>query len=264
MDVNSINNNISNLNSLSQQQLQKSSNNKKIEPISNDALNLTISESYILRRDEFSNSLQTFNNGIAITKIAQDTLDNQQEILTDIKTKLQNDTIKDKNILKDEIIDSLKDFTSLAQNTKYNKETILSINENSYENNYFSIETKEANFEINKINTPLISNNLATAIQNENLNNPESLNSIVEKLESSSNYLTENSNNFKKLSEDILENAKNVIKYQQEQTISNNTKHIDFEKESNNFTKNNLFVNMGYLAVSQANIIQEQSVRLLS
>ncbi|RXI43958.1 hypothetical protein CRU99_05920 [Malaciobacter mytili] len=264
MDVNSINNNISNLSSLSQQQLQKSSENRKIEAVSNDALNLTISESYNLRRDELSNSLQTFNNGIAITKIAQNALDKQQEILTDIKTKLQDDTTEDKNSLKSEIINLLKDFTLVAENTKYKKETILSTKENSYESNSFSIETKEANFEINKINTPLISNDLATTIQKEDLNNPETLNSIVEKIDNSSKYLNDTSNNFKKLSEDILENAKDVLKQQQDLAIANSTNHINFGKEANDFTKNNLFANMGYLAVSQANIVQEQSVRLLS
>ena len=41
-------------------------------------------------------------------------------------------------------------------------------------------------------------------------------------------------------------------------------KDKNFGKESSDFTKNNIIANSGYLAASQANIVQEQSVRLLS
>jgi flagellin len=41
-------------------------------------------------------------------------------------------------------------------------------------------------------------------------------------------------------------------------------KDRNFGQDSTDFSKTNVSVNMGYLAASQANIVQAQSVRLLS
>ncbi|PPK60782.1 flagellin [Malaciobacter marinus] len=264
MDVNSISSNVSNLNSLPQQQLNRTSQNSRIEPISNDALNLSISEAYNLKRDELSNSLQTFNEGIAITSIAKNAIEKQQDILSDVKRTLVDDNIEDKNQLKEQLTNQLKDFTSIALETKYKKETILSTQDSNQENSNFTIDTKEAYLEINKVNTPVISNELANDIQNSDLNNEETVNTIVGKLNTSEKYLNDLSNQFEQTSQQIQENAKDILKQQQNLVTNNQTNNINFGKETSDFTKNNLFANMGYLAVSQANIVQEQSVRLLS
>ena len=42
------------------------------------------------------------------------------------------------------------------------------------------------------------------------------------------------------------------------------SKDKNFGKESSDFSKTNINSNLGYLAASQANIVQAQSVRLLS
>ena len=57
----------------------------------------------------------------------------------------------------------------------------------------------------------------------------------------------------------LIEDVRNRI---DEQRYNNNV--IDFGRESSDFTKANININAGYLAASQANIVQEQSVRLLS
>lgn len=70
---------------------------------------------------------------------------------------------------------------------------------------------------------------------------------------------------FKDLQEKLKESAKSSI--QDQISLSNENrknKDLNFGKESNDFTKTNVMSNMGYLAASQANIVQEQSVRLLS
>ncbi|AXH09808.1 hypothetical protein CP960_07635 [Malaciobacter halophilus] len=264
MDVNSISNNVTNLNSLPQQQLNRTTQNSRIEPITNDALNLSISESYNLKRDELSNSLQTFNEGIAISSIAKNGIQKQQEIISDIKQNLLDKNIEDKNQLKEQFTNQLKDFTSIAIETKYKKESILATQDSNQENNSFTIDTKEAYLQINKVNTPIISNELANDIKNSDLNNSEELDTLVGKLNTSEKYLNDLSNQFEQTSQQIQENAKDVLKQQQELVKNNQTNNINFGKEANDFTKNNLFANVGYLAVSQANIVQEQSVRLLS
>lgn len=265
MDVNSINNNISSLNSLPQQnQLGKTSSKQKIEEVSNEALSLSISESYNKKRDELSESLQKFNEGIAVSRIAQNGLDKQKEILTNIKDKIDNSqNLDDKNILKEEINQDLTNFTQEAINTKYQRNSLLITDPNAEENS-ISIETKEATFTINKINTPIIANELSKNINELDLNNEENLNTIGENIETSSNHLNELSNQFSQISKTIEEKAKETLTTQFELVRNNQTNNINFGKEATDFTKSNVSANVGYLAVSQANIVQEQSVRLLS
>ncbi|RXJ86444.1 hypothetical protein [Arcobacter sp. CECT 8985] len=266
MDVNGISSNISNLDNLQQHQLHKSNNAQKIAPISDEALSLNISDSYNTRRDELSNSLQRFNEGIAISKIAQNGLDKQTQILSNINDKLQNKEFQNKNELKEDILKDLKDFTSISLNTKYKKESILSIDDNYYKENNeaFQIETKEANFEINKVNTPIISNDLANRLQESDLTNEKQFDNFIQSVNTNKEYLQNLSNNFKQTSKTIEENAKDILTKQHEMVTNNQTNNVNFGKEANDFSKNNVITNMGYLAVSQANIVQEQSVRLLS
>ena len=83
MDVNSINNNISTLNTSSSLHLEKASSSKSINKINDDSTNLYISE-YNKKRDELSLNVQSLNEEIAITKIAQNSIVKQQDYLTNI------------------------------------------------------------------------------------------------------------------------------------------------------------------------------------
>ena len=77
MDVNSINNNISTLNNPSSLQLEKSISSSKVSKNNKDALNLTIND-YNKKRDELSLSVQSLNNGIGMTNVAQNAIEKQQ------------------------------------------------------------------------------------------------------------------------------------------------------------------------------------------
>ena len=84
MDVSAINsNNISGLNNSSSLQLERSSSSQKIGDSKKDALNLNISN-YNKRRDELSLDVQSLNDGIAITKIATNAIEKQQNYLKNI------------------------------------------------------------------------------------------------------------------------------------------------------------------------------------
>ena len=126
MDINSINNNISTLNN-SSLQLEKSTSSSKVASNSKDALNLTINE-YNKKRDELSLSVQSLNDGIWITNVAQNAIAKQQNNLTNIQSKLETiDTYENKNDVKQSINDELRSFNQTAYETKYKKESLLSI-----------------------------------------------------------------------------------------------------------------------------------------
>ena len=264
MDINSINNNISTLNNPTSLQLEKSLSSSKIVNNNKDALNVNINE-YNKKRDELSLSVQSLNNGIGMTNVAQNAIEKQQNNLTNIQDKLEIiDTYENKNDIKQSINDELRSFNQTAYETKYNKESLLTLDYYD-EKSTIDISTKTSNFSIEKPNTATIANEIFETINNSNLNDTNALNEVVVKVDNSVKQLQNTYDNFKDLENKLETSAKETI--QEQVTLFNENKinkNKDFEKDSADFSKSNITSNMGYLAGSQANIVQEQSVRLLS
>ncbi len=264
MDINSINNNISTLNNPTSLQLEKSLSSSKIVNNNKDALNVNINE-YNKKRDELSLSVQSLNNGIGMINVAQNAIEKQQNNLTNIQDKLEIiDTYENKNDIKQSINDELRSFNQTAYETKYNKESLLTLDYYD-EKSTIDISTKTSNFSIEKPNTATIANEIFETINNSNLNDTNALNEVVVKVDNSVKQLQNTYDNFKDLENKLETSAKETI--QEQVTLFNENKinkNKDFEKDSADFSKSNITSNMGYLAASQANIVQEQSVRLLS
>lgn len=269
MDVNSINNNINNLNQSSQLQIDKTSESKQLQKIDNDiASSLSINE-YNKKRDELSLNVQSLNDGIAISKIANNALDKEQNYLKNIQNELENlksdnNTLEDKNDIKQVVNDNLKNFNQIAYETKYKNENLLSTDYYD-EKKQITINTDSANFSIEKINTPEFANQIFETINSANLNDSIQLDAAISKVEDSSNQIQNISNEFTQLGNKVEETAIENIKEQVDLYNKNKlNKDKNFGEESLDFSKNNVFSNIGYLAASQANIVQAQSVRLLS
>lgn len=264
MDINTINNNISNLSTSSSVQLEKSSSKVRVNNSDKEALNLTINN-YNQKRDELSLNVQALNDGIATTKIAQNSIEKQQEYLTNIQTKLENsDSYENKNDLKQSINEDLRSFNQVAYETKFKRENIIATDYYD-DKKTIDINTKSANFSIEKPNTPTYANEIFELSNNSDLNNPTALQEVANKVRTSSNQLKNTYDEFTEFGNKLEYGAKETIKEQVD--LYNETKmnkDRNFGQESTDFSKTNVNANMGYLAASQANIVQAQSVRLLS
>lgn len=268
MDVNSINNNVSSaLNNVPNQQLGRTENTSEVTS-SSDALRLSITE-YNKQRDELSQSLQTYNEGIGISRTAQAGLQRQEEILNNIQDKLtqaldERELNSDKNPIKNEINSELLQFREEAYNTRYNRESLLSVDE--YEqNDTITISTRDAYFSIDRPNTPDISAEIAQEVSKTDLNDPEAVGNLQKVLENGLAGLRSFQQQFGNLEENLQESARDSISQQITLSQQNSkNREVNFGKEAADFTKTNISANAGYLAASQANIVQEQSVRLLS
>ena len=264
MDVNSINSNISTLNTSSSKKKKKVSSSKPINKISEDSTNLYINE-YNKKRDELSLNVQSLNEGIAITKMAQNSIEKQQEYLGNVQTKLENaNSYEDKNDLKQSINEDLRNFNQVAYETKFKKENIIATNYYD-DKKSIDINTKNANFSIEKPNTPTYANEIFELSNNSDLNNSTNLEQVSSKVRTSSNQLKNTYDDFTEFGNKLEFSAKETIKAQVDLYNENKiNKDRNFGQESTDFSKTNVNANLGYLAASQANIVQAQSVRLLS
>lgn len=265
MDVNAINsNNISGLNSSSSLQLERSSANQKVGDSKKDALNLNISN-YNKRRDELSLDVQSLNDGIAVIKIATNAIEKQQNYLKNIDEKLSNiESFKDKNEIKQSLNEDLRGFNQVAYETRYKREALL-VNDYYDDKTSIDISTSTNSFSIPKPNTASIANEIFETSNSSDLNNPVKLEELANKVSSSSNLLQNTYELFTDLGNKLEESAQNSIKTQIDLYNENKmSKNTNFGKESSDFSKANIIANSGYLAASQANIVQAQSVRVLS
>ena len=106
---------------------------------------------------------------------------------------------------------------------------------------------------------------ILTCINNSDLNNSLNVNNSMDKVASSSSKLQNIYDQFTDFGNKLEESARDSIKEQIDLFNQNKiNKDRNFGKESSDFSKTNVNANAGYLAASQANIVQEQSVRLLS
>lgn len=267
MDVNSINSNITSLNNVQSQQLSRSNQTSQID--GNDQfLKLSINE-YNQKRDELSVSLQTYNNGIGISRTAINGLEKQEGILKNIQEQLTNiaqtdSNSFDRNAIKNDVNTQLLSFREEAFYTRYKNESLLSVDEYN-DNPNIDISTKENYFTLQRPNTPEISTQIGQEISRSDFNNDENLQSTIQAVGNGINQIQKYQQQFANLEKELILGAKDTIQEQVQLTNQNRVNNnIDFPKEVTDFSKSNVNANAGYLAASQANIVQAQSVKLLT
>lgn len=266
MDVNSINNNLSSLNNVSTHQVGSSNKSEQVSR-SDQSLSLSIND-YNKRRDELSATLQSYNEGIGISITAQDGIEKEKSYLKNIENKLSSldetlQNTQDKNLIKNELNQELLNFRETAYQTTYKKENLLYVDQYD-KTTTIDIASKEANYSIEKPNTPEIASQVATAISKNNFNTPEGVANTIQTVQQSIKELDQIQTKFQDLRTTLQEGAKESINTQKQLQEQNKiTKQFDFPKEVTDFSKTNVNANAGYLAASQANIVQEQSVRLV-
>lgn len=270
MDVNdvvSISSSV-NLDSVQNQLIDKSKSANQVKELDkDDALKLSISSVYNKKRDELSLTLQSLNEGIAITQISIDGLTNQQKSLKTIETSLirletSGDYESNRYDTASEISGELNNFIEEAQNATYKKRYLL---DDQYGDNVMTIITSNKNYELKGLNTKEISQNIYSSLQDNQLSSTNDVLNAVNVVREGEAKLDEYLNSYKEMQNEIKLSARSTINDQINLMKENSkVKDSNFGNNSTDFNKTSITSNLGYLAASQANIIQEQSVKLLS
>ncbi|MFA7570444.1 MAG: hypothetical protein WCY75_04235 [Sulfurimonadaceae bacterium] len=264
MDVNTINN-VNNLNNVSTQTTHNVHNTKAVASNEKDASNVTIQDLTQGDRNNLSLTLRTLNEGIATSKIAQEALQKQEELLNNVTEKIDSqlgNTLneEEQNELKKEIVVSLQNFNEIAQNTKFNNNTLL-----NQEDQYLNIATSTSSFSIQMPNTTTLSDNLITSFRQTDMTNLQSLNELSTAFKEGATSVNNTAKELQSVEKNLQEVAKDTIEEQMNALTAKATNNnINFGKESLDFSKNNITSQLGYLVSSQANTVQAQGVRLLS
>lgn len=262
MDVNSIKEVVSSLNNIPNSKTNRSSKSSSITG-SDDFLDLSINE-YNQNKDELSNSLQAFNQGIGISTTIQTGITKEEDRLSNIQNMLNNidndsNLYEDNNQIKKDINKELQNFREIAYNTKYEDEKLLTVDD--FENSStIEISTKDDYFIIEKPNTPVIATSILKTIKSSDLNNKDDIKNSIDVVEKGLGSLENIKSKFEELNDNLQTAAKNSI----DQQTSLLKEDYNFSSKIEQFSKTDIMSNSGHLAQSQANIYQDQSINLLT
>ena len=212
MEINNINSNINNVNQSQNSSLEKISTGLKINQAADDAASLSISDSLRLQRSDLSQSLQNLNQGIALTRIASDGLENQQEILGDIKQKLlqaNTDTtsVDGKEAIKKEVAKLTEQFQNIAQTTKFENQKLITPDGN---NTTLDISTTDETFTLDVPNTGQIANELTTLIGTTDFGTGD-IAAIIDRIDVASDQVSSAQSDFGSTENQLASSARNSI-----------------------------------------------------
>jgi len=253
--------------------LENIANGEKVTRGSEDPALLAISETLKLNESGLTQGIENINSALSYLKIGDSALGEQSDILDSVKEKLleaSTDTTSDeqRGIIKNEINDLLEQFDNIASSTNYNNETILqNSSEDSSSSNSFGVQigTESSDFvSSNSIQSNLEGLGLKDLLNDTNFT-ADSARSYLETIDDAisqvSDYRSDIGSTANQLESSFTSLSSQVVNTNSAlSTISN----IDFAKEVENFSKQNILAQVGAFGHAQANNINQQSVlRLL-
>jgi flagellin len=128
--LNARNATLANSNAL-QKSLQRLSSGLRINSASDDVAGLHIANSLRSQANSLGQAINNANDGIAVTRIADNAIDEQVKILDSIKTKAvqasqDGQSVESRKALQEDISRLMKELDNIAQTTTYNSQPLLS------------------------------------------------------------------------------------------------------------------------------------------
>jgi len=254
------------VNSVHSSTIDKLSSNSEIQKTSNHSGELTQTDGIVLHERALSQSISNSTTGIAVTNIAQNGLEQQKDILLNIKDlvmQTSDETMNQENkeLIAKEVDKLLQNYESIAHSTKYKDEALLKATGESSDD--LSVVTDEEIVSIYKADTLSISESLKT-FSGDFTNNSSVRNTMLDVLDQNINELASFSNDFQNISNKLEVMVEEKLTQEQNPKNSKSTiADIDYGKEVSNFSKNNLLTQLGFLMQTQANAHTQRTIEIL-
>ena len=266
MNINSVNNHgINSVQNTASSALEKVATGLAINSASDNASSLAIASNLETQRSTLNQSLANVNSGIALTNIAQDGLNGQKKLLENIHTlsieALSGTNSADSlNSIKSDIASNLEQFNNIAQSTQYNGTKLLSGDEKD-----LSIITDEnENIDIHSVDTQNISDTISGFLDNFS-SGSQGVNNLLNATNNGLDNLSQFTSDFASASLQSQIAGKTTLSTQTSIAQASSTLvGVDYGKAISDFSKSNIISQIGLLASTQANAIQQRNVALLS
>lgn len=265
--------NISNTNSLLEKSLERLTTRKRINSASDDVSGLAIADKLRTQSSSLSMSITNANNARAMIKIADGAMKETSDSLDLIKTKLiqaASSTTSDegRESIRKDIAKLLKSIDETAKNTTYNGMQLLAKADGS--------ATDALNFQIGETSSSVVSTDGGVRANSEGLGldalrdlaanglTVSSAQTYIDTMDTAISTLSGWQSDFGSTQNALESRIRNMTT-----TVTNlnaardQIMNLDFEQESSNFSKLQIQAQSGLFALSQANVIQQNVLRLL-
>ena len=265
--------NISNTNSLLEKSLERLTTRKRINSASDDVSGLAIADKLRTQSSSLSMSITNANNAKAMIKIADGAMKETSDSLDLIKTKLiqaASSTTSDegRESIRKDIAKLLKSIDETAKNTTYNGMQLLAKADGS--------ATDALNFQIGETSSSVVSTDGGVRANSEGLGldalrdlaanglTVSSAQTYIDTMDTAISTLSGWQSDFGSTQNALESRIRNMTT-----TVTNlnaardQIMNLDFEQESSNFSKLQIQAQSGLFALSQANVIQQNVLRLL-
>ena len=226
------------------------------------------------RINSVTNAFDVANQGVAFSQYTNLALYHQNEMLTDVKSKLlhakeSSTTDTGRELIREEVVDTLNKFDSLASDANYKELYVL---QNSDTNNSASLvySFQVSEFPEITISSESIRSNSEglglTDLKNLGVNEltTDVANTQSGVVSSAITAINEFQDQYKVLQSQIQSSVSALNNYQQMLKKEENSLKIDFAKESSSFEKTKISTITGSLTASQANAMSSTVLNLLS
>ena len=260
-------------NNLLEKSLQKLNTGLRINSSADDVSGLSISDKLRTQSSSLSMSITNANNGIAMIKVADGAMKETSDSLDAIKAKLiqaasSTTSAEGREAIRKDIEKLLKTIDETAKNTTYNGMQLLSKVDGS--------ATDTLNFQIGEKSTSIVSTDGNVRANSEGLGldtlrdlasnglTVAGAQTYIDTLDTAISTLSGWKSDFGSTQNSLESRVRNMTA-----TVTNlnaardQIMNVDYEKESANFSRLQIQSQAGLFALTQANAIQQNVMRLL-
>lgn len=264
MDINT-NNNLSSISNAQSSSLEKISTGLAINKASDNSSSLSIAENIDNQRSTMHQALENVNSGIAMSAIAQGGLKEQSKILDEINTlsiqaMTSTTSMQGKEAIKNEISALLDSFDAVASRTTYNGTELLS----GEEQDLSIVVDGDSLINMQSQDTVKVSDRMRSYLGDFTMDT-EAMTSLFDANSLGMDAINEFATAYSSSSNAMVTSGRSSLAQETTMAEANSTiLETDYSKEVSDFSKTNIMAQIGMLASTQANAMQQKNVSLLS
>lgn len=247
-----------------------------INSASDNSSALAIVQNLNAQTSGLSQAIENINNGLASLQIADSAINEQSQILNQVKENLlqaSTDTRSQngrENLLKD-IKSLLENFDNIASSTNYNEQNLLqkSTNEQNPSNvlQFQAGEKSENIIESSSIQSNTQGTNLSDLLNQDSSSfTAQSARNYLENIDEALTIINDFRSELGANQNQLQSSSQNLLSQYTQTNISiSSIQDVDYAKEVSNFSKQNILAQIGSYSAVQANNINQNNVsKLLS
>ena len=253
--------------------LEKLSSGLKINKSADDASGLAIADKLRTQATSINQAVDNGNSAVSLLQIADKSMAEQSNILDIVKAKLiqaNTDTTSTdgREAIRQDVTKLLTQLDNIASQTNYNGRQLISATDGAGESNSHNFQVGEDNNDVIKsasitanttgLSLTTLKGLTANQLSKGTASNGQSLiNDAITELNGFRSEMGSTQNQVESAVRNLMTQATNV------KAAESIIRDVDYAQESANFNKQNIISQAGSYAISQANSVQQNVLRLL-